>query len=293
MSGLVASFEALAALSAYLTLRVSQGRAEQAAERALRDVVDVLGLRDVIDELGQQDVAALLEMIRARVRLARMLEGKPGSWTQEALVDPELLDAATFGAEDLAGLVVSDVIPSLPGLADRLARRDASIMHVGAGTAGLVIALGRLLPGVRFTATETAQAAALVARDRIRRAGMESRICVYGGDVADLGDRAAHDVLWVPLDRVAPPALRDVVSELLLAARPGGWILLNARGGADELRVALARLRTARYGGSVLWPSEAERALVAAGWTDVRSLPHDLLPAVWMTAGRRPEDVSP
>lgn len=290
VSGLVASFEALAALSAYLALRVSQARTAPAVERRLGDVVDILGLRDVIDELGQHDVAALLEMIRARMRLVRILEDEAGSWTHEAVVDPQLLDAETFGTEDLAGVMVSDIVGLLPGLADRLARPDASVMHVGAGTGGLVIALSRLLPVVRFTATETAEAAASVAFDRIRRAGLESRMRFYVGDLGELGDRAAHDLLWVPLDRVAPPTLHDVVSELLLVARPGGWILLSARGGADELRVALARLRTERYGGSVLWPSEAERALVAAGWTDVRSLPHDLLPAVWMTAGRRPGD---
>ncbi|MBV9774230.1 MAG: hypothetical protein JO040_09795, partial [Gemmatimonadetes bacterium] len=72
------------------------------------------------------------------------------------------------------------------------------------------------------------------------------------------------------------------------AARPGGWVIANQYGGMDDLTVALARLRTTRSGGTVLDPTEVEAMLAAAGFEEVRTLPREILPPVWMTVGRRP-----
>jgi len=63
-------------------------------------------------------------------------------------------------------------------------------------------------------------------------------------------------------------------------------VILNTHGGDDELSIALARLRTAREGGTLLWPADAESLLVSAGWDAVRALPL-APPALWMIAGRR------
>jgi len=64
-------------------------------------------------------------------------------------------------------------------------------------------------------------------------------------------------------------------------------VILNAFGGMDALTAALADLRAARSGGTVISPEAAEALLSAAGFVEVRTLPREILPPVALTVGRR------
>jgi hypothetical protein len=252
----------------------------------LSDVLGVLGLDDLLAELEPGDLRALSGTVRARARQAGELSANPLRGPSR-LADREAIVAGTLGAADLAPVIHRAVVPRLAGLAERLDSPDAAFLVVGAGAGGLLTSFCGLLPRLRGTGIDGWDPALAVAREHVARAGLAARVQLRRQDVTALDDRDEYDLVWLAADVVGPQALPVAVRHGLLATRPGGWVILSVRGGDDELAVALARLRTAREGGTPLWPSEAESVLVDAGWRDVRSLPRDLVPAVWMTAGRR------
>lgn len=279
--------EALAAVSAALQLHGSSCRAAPAVERALAEVLDALGLTEVLHELEQADVVALSDVVCARMRHACELSSDPLRAPGWRPTRRDALLSASVGAPDVARLVCSDVVPRLEDLSDRLASPRAAFLATGASAGGLVIALCELYPRLYGTAIDVWAPALAVARERVARARLGERVCVRCEDVAELDEHDAYDLAWLAADHVGPQDLAVAARRVLRATRPGGWIVLNGHGGPDELRDALARLRTARDGGTLLRPDEAEALLVDAGWCEVASLPPGLLPAIRMTAGRR------
>lgn len=286
ITGLVWASETLSAVSAALWLRAAGRCAPEPVERALSDVLGVLGLDDLLAELEPDDLLALSGMVRERARQAGELSANPLRAPGRS-ADREAMVASTFGAADLAPVIHRAVVPRLAGLAERLDSPTAALLVVGAGACGLLISFCGLLPQLRATGIDGWSPALVIARERMARAGLGTHVRLRDQDVTELDEREAYDLVWVAADVVGPAALPSAVRRGLLATRPGGWVVLAVHGGEDELAVALARLRTSREGGTPLWPAEAESVLVKAGCRDVRSLPHHLVPAVWMTAGRR------
>ena len=284
---LASAAEALGAISAALQLRGPECRPAPAVERALAEVLDVLGLTEVLRELESADVAALSDIVRARMRHACELSSDPLREPGWRPSERAAIVGASVGAPDLAWLIHGDVAPRLTGLAERLASPEAAFLEVGTGAGGLVIALCELYPQLHGTGIDVWAPALAIARECAARAGVDERVRLRREDVVELDERDAYDLVWLAADFVGPEALPVAVRRTLSATRPGGWMILSFRGGVDELRVALARLRTARDGGTLLWAAEAESMLENAGWCEVWSLPQDLLPAVRMTAGRR------
>jgi hypothetical protein len=283
---LVTAAEALSALSASLRLHCSGEHAALAVEHGLSEVRAALGLEELL-EFERGDLATLSDVMRARVIWASELCLEPlraPGWTPS---DVEI-SAASLSAETIVPLLSSAVVPRLAGLAERLARPGAAFLEVGVGGGGLIVALCRMWPYLIGTGIDIHARSLELARKRLADAGLGQRVNLRLEDVAELEDRAAYDLAWLPASFIGADVLPDAARRVRLATRPGGWVILSMHGGADELSVALARLRTARDGGTLLSPSLAKTMLVDAGWESVHQLPRQPMSAVWMTAGRRP-----
>ncbi|HEV7808706.1 MAG TPA: class I SAM-dependent methyltransferase [Solirubrobacteraceae bacterium] len=287
MTELVASTEALSAVSAALWLHGSGQRAAPAVERTLGEVLAAVGLAD-LRALEREDVAQLAQTIRARVREASELGLDPLREPGRASAHLEVICAASLGSELLAPLLRDAVVPRLLGLAERLSAPRAAFLEVGVGAGGLVIALCRLLPHLTATGIDVHEPALALGRQRARAAGLAARALLRRQDVADLADRDRYDLAWLPTSFIGPEILPGAARRVLAATRPGGWVILSGHGGVDELSIALARLRTARQGGTLLTRLSAESLLATIGCESVQALPRHPMPALEMTAGRRP-----
>jgi SAM-dependent methyltransferase len=286
VADLVASTEALGALSAALWLRRSDNRASPQIEVALYEILTALGLNDVLSIEGSE-LATLSEMVRARIRQVCEFSLDPlqePGWhpTEEGMVV-----AAALGGGTLAPLLANVIVPLLPGLSDRLAASGASFLEVGVGAGGLIGSLCRIWPTLHCTGIDIYEPALALAGRHIEALGLSARVQLRLQDAAELDDRDAYDLAWLPANFIAAPGLPAVVRRVFRASRPGGWLLLSTHGGEDDLSIALARLRTAREGGTLLSPSEAESLLAGAGWESVHVVGRHLIPGARIIAGRR------
>lgn len=284
---LATAMESLCAIAAALTLRAGGSGAAPAVDDALWEVLGVLGLGELLSELDRSERQALARVIELRVAQAHDFARAPA---RAPLSEPpwELLEGQSLCADALAAALRDLVTPQLRGLQRRLESSGSRFLDVGTGLAGLAIALCRQWPKLSGVSIDVSPTVIAGARERIVAAGLRDRVELRMQDAAQLADRESFDFVWLPAGRIRGPALRATLGGVRRATRAGGWIVVGALGGTSPLSIALARLRTARAGGAVMWPSEAETALRSEGWADVRSLPRDTLQSLWMTVGRRP-----
>jgi release factor glutamine methyltransferase len=68
---------------------------------------------------------------------------------------------------------------------DILANRPAVVVDVGTGSGALALALAAGAPGARVWATDTSPAAVALARENVRRHGLDGRVTVREGDLLE------------------------------------------------------------------------------------------------------------
>ncbi|HEX8159260.1 MAG TPA: class I SAM-dependent methyltransferase [Solirubrobacteraceae bacterium] len=284
---LATATEAVCAIAAGLTLRAGGRAATPEVHSALDEVLGLLGIEQLGSRLDRLECQTLARAIEARVAHAQDFASAPD---RPSGSDPpwELLESQWLTADALADALHTGVMPQLEDLCQRMQSPGARFLDVGTGLAGLAIALCRLWPQPAGIGIDTSHAAIAGARERVAAADLTKRVQLRVQDAAQLQDRERFDFAWVPTARIRANALGETLRRVLASTRTGGWVVVAALGGATPLSIAIARLRTARIGGAVLTPPEAEAALRSAGWADVRSLPRDTLQSLWMTAGRRP-----
>ncbi|MBD0275896.1 MAG: methyltransferase domain-containing protein, partial [Acetobacteraceae bacterium] len=164
----------------------------------------------------------------------------------------------------------------LPGLAPALRKPDALLLDVGAGAAGVSLALCRRFPALRAVALEPAPASAAVARAKVAEAGLAERVEVRDERIERFSGGERFDLVFLP-QMFLPGPVFDAAAETALAAlKPGGWLLaaVLSHEGAD-LRSSVARLRTALWGGNVRDEAAVAGALRAAGFRPVIRPPGD------------------
>jgi hypothetical protein len=216
-----------------------------------------------------------------------VIEPSRSGWDHE---EPSILLAQGHSSALIAAILRRFVVPSLGGdLTRRLEDAGASFLDVGVGVAALSVALCRSWPSLRVVGIDPWAPALVLAREYVAAAGLEERIELRQLGAETLEDVEAFDFAWVPTFFIPSAVLERVIERVHVALRRGGWAILGlyARQG-DQLRDALADLRTVRQGGSPLAPAQAAALLERAGFSDV-DVHFDArweLPVVYV-AGRR------
>lgn len=245
-----------------------------------RAAAEVVALLDVEMPADLQAPLVAGQAAAPLVETVAVLSGSRG-WEDQP---DEALLAHGRQSGQAAGLFRSALMPSMPGLAEALDAPGARMLDVGTGVGALAAGFLRLYPQLEVDGIDVLPRVLALAEQQ----GHDPRLHLRLQDVAELEEEQAYDLTWVPARFLPRPVLEEGLRRIRRATRPGGWVTLGHDAlGDDPLPRAMARLRLAAWGGTLLDAPEAHALLEQAGLVDVRSLPMPPgAPAV--SAGRAP-----
>ncbi|MFJ5293023.1 methyltransferase domain-containing protein [Streptomyces sp. NPDC088348] len=208
----------------------------------------------------------------------------------DAQSDDVLLDQGRASA-GTGHALATRLVPSLPGLADRLATAGSRILDIGTGTGALALALAQDLPHVHVTGIDSLERAIRLAGQELDKAGPGSadRVEVRHQDAVDLRERDLYDLIWLPAPFLSGDALNACLPHVTAALTSGGWLVAGTNPAQPEpLLAAVADWTAARNGGSALTSHRMNQALSDLGFQDLRQIPTAPGGPV-LVAGRRPD----
>ncbi|MGW0855740.1 SAM-dependent methyltransferase [Streptomyces sp. NPDC002690] len=168
------------------------------------------------------------------------------------------------------------VVPSLPGLADRLGGEGSRILDVGTGVGALALVLAREFPRAEVVGIDIADRVLGLAAGELvdAEADVAGRVTLRRLDVAELTAQAAYDLAWLPAPFLSEGALAEAVPRLTRALRPGGWLVVGTNPTMpDPLRRAVARWNAVRNGGNSYDTERMVESLTATVPADLRRFP--------------------
>jgi ubiquinone/menaquinone biosynthesis C-methylase UbiE len=291
VSKLNASANALAALGTAVEARLHGRPLDPKLSPHVDAVVDALGARESLEAATPNDLRPLLGEIRAfTLSNAKMLGSQRtgAGWEHQ---ERDLLQAAGDVSFAVPHTLKNVIAPKLEGLVDRLSAPGAAFLDVGVGVAVLSIEMARLWPTLRIVGVDPWAPALALARENMAAAGLADRIELREQAGEDLPDVAAFDLAWIPSAFVPERSISRLVARVHRALRPGGWLLFpTLHGGGEPLVSALARFRTASFGGLISTTQQVEELLRSSGFAEARTLPSPPNAIMAMVVARRPTD---
>jgi len=190
--------------------------------------------------------------------------------------DPDILVAQGETA-GLFRLAAEHVLPSLDGLADRLAEPGSGFLDVGAGVGVLSRELCLVYPEVSALCLEPNATARGLGRDRCLEAGLDGRVQFVSHGIEDLADYESDqfDLALIPQPFLAPEVFAAGLVNVHRVLRPGGWLLVLALDlpAGDQLVAASSRVRARLWGGGAVAPEQLVAQLEASGLRDAQVHP--------------------
>jgi hypothetical protein len=188
--------------------------------------------------------------------------------------DQRILQAQGTMSAAAIDVLEQHVLPSMPGMLDRLDSGHGAFLDVGAGVAAISIALCRRHPRLRAVALEPLEAARRLAEPNVTDAGLAHRIEIRAERVEALESREEFDLVWLPGNFLGSDVLPGALASVHRALRPGGYVLnASLGGGGDDQRAVAARLRAVLWGGDAVDPKRIAEWLSAAGFCDIVQMP--------------------
>jgi SAM-dependent methyltransferase len=129
--------------------------------------------------------------------------------------------------QGLQVLTARKILPNLDGMQARL---DAGgrILEVGCGTGNFLLQLGKAFQSAQVVGVDIDADSLHVARDRVGKGGLEGRVHMHRGTIAECVQPGSCDavVMVEVLHEIAQPIRPQVVQEAATALRPGGWMVI-------------------------------------------------------------------
>lgn len=269
----------LAALTARLRLAELDGAGDPATVAQLDRVADALGVREQHDQLEPHERAVLVSFARTYLRQAVDLIEDParaGAWTHS---DPAILQAQGRAS----GLVASLIARA------GLGRRDARILDVGTGVAGLAIALCIEFADSTVVGVDPWEPALTLARGNVADAGLDARITLVPSTIEGLEDPEGFDLVWFPSFFIPDAAIDDALKKIRTLTRPGADVVVGVFEAPDDpVAAAVDSLFTIRSGGAVLTVADAVDRLAEAGFVEAHEVERTWNAPILFVAARTP-----
>jgi SAM-dependent methyltransferase len=203
-------------------------------------------------------------------RIQELLETGEAYTFQEH--DEDLIEAAADASSGLAELVSRALLRRLPGLRGR---DDLSVLDIGCGTGGMLIALAKAYPRGRVVGVDTEVHSVEKAVARIRAAGLEDRVEARLAAAEEVDERSAFDLVTMiqALHETKQEVRNSILSRIHAALRPGGVLLIIDEPYPHELGAlrdapvaALAQFVEAFMGNVLLSPENQQQIVEKAGF---------------------------
>lgn len=133
-------------------------------------------------------------------------------------------------AEAIAGvnvMVARKILPGLRSVAEKM-NAGGSLLEVGCGTGNLQIQIAKAFPVARCAGIDIDPTGIQCARSAVRQAGLEDRITIIEGNMADSVQPESFDVVVMVevLHEISPEIRPRVVAGCANALRKGGWLVI-------------------------------------------------------------------
>lgn len=220
--------------------------------------------------LADPQAAGSLNILGGLRQMVSAASGKTG-WANH---DQATLRAQGDASMAFVPIFLTRIATRVPGLNALLCKRDSVFLDVGTGTGGIPAGLGTAIPTLRFVGLDVLPTALRLARDRVRAAGVADRVELRPCDVAELTDRDAYDVAWLPAVFIAPATVQAALPRLRDAVKPGGVMIFGLPGYHGATRSdAITAWRVVSDGGTPWSAADMAQAATTAGFTDVQEVP--------------------
>lgn len=284
---LTVSTRALVALGLALDERVKGVRLEPAIKAEVDHVLIALGASEMLDSVKSTELKPMLAETRMTLLQGAKLFLSPArtGWTH---TEADLLQSTGEHAARFT-LTLKQTMSRYEGLAKRLESSDGAFLDVGVGVGVISIAMAHEWPLLRIVGIDPWRPSLAIAREKVKMAGLHTRIELREQGAQELSDTEAFDLAFFPSFFISEAVIRTALERVCQSLRPGGWISFGIRNpGPDSLTASLARLQTVLWGGHPWTPSEAESLLTQAGYTQVQTLPSGSATQGVRIIGRRP-----
>jgi SAM-dependent methyltransferase len=193
---------------------------------------------------------ATVAFIRFLPRLAQVYRGtRTLSWAD---LGDDVRDAqAAANRPFLAGALVDDVLPAVPGVDDAL-RAGGRIADIGCGYGWSTIAMAGRWPAARVDGFDVDQPSVERARRHAVEAGVAERVTFSTDDIRELESARAYDlVIAVECVHDMPDPV-GVLAAMRRLVRPGGTVLVLDEAVAEEFTAPGDEVDRLMYGYSLL-----------------------------------------
>lgn len=283
MARLNVQLTAMAALGAEMKLRVAGEAGDPQIRPLLQEITDALG-PGLLDDMKDGEEEGALGLLQTFFRDASSLIDAPGAtpgWTHS---DPVILRALGRSSRSNVFSILA-LLPDRPALAAAI-DGGKRFLDIGTGVGEVAMTAARIWPHLHVTGIDLWEPSLAIARESLAASDLGDRVELRRQDVADLADRDAFDLAWLPAPFIPGPVVERAIGRLWQAMAPGGWLVVGLFAIPSEpLPGAVAKLRTLRGGGRPWAPGEMVALMEQAGFIDVECPPPTGMVRV---IGRRP-----
>lgn len=281
---------ALVAVATALQAKVGEMPLDTDLQFRVEEVLTALGMSHSVRCLSADETLPILAGIRTDLLVgAKAIDASRPKigWTY---VEADLLQSTGDVSSGFPLLLRTRIGPQLDGLLDRLGQPTAAFLDVGAGVASLSIAMVRQWPSLSVVGIDPWPPSIAIGRKNVQGARLAQKIELREANAEDLMDRDAFDLGWIPSLFIPQSSIAKIVERVSRALRPGAWLLLPIVNFSDDPLVeAIARFRTALWGGCQIDAKMAEELMTRAGLLDLRLLAGPPGSPIAIAAGRRPK----
>ncbi len=210
------------------------------------------------DPLLDVDNPSIVPLARSAVAYAsvmpQLMEAfRTGGGVEWSDYGPDMIEAqGDFNRPWLMGSFGTEMLPAIPGIAERLAADPpARVADVACGVGWAAIAVARAFPNVRVDGFDIDEASIDLANRHAREAGVSDRVTFRVLDVAD-AEAGAYDlavIIELVHDMTQPVAVLASVRRML---RPDGALLVADEKSEDAFTAPGNELERFFYGFSIL-----------------------------------------
>jgi SAM-dependent methyltransferase len=191
----------------------------------------------------------VLELLRFRQARSRMIEdavvGNTDYWTSDDDDRSAYALGVSVNPESAHSVELLRTAMALDPALHALAEKGGTYLELGCGVTGAMCTILQIYPGLRGVGVELSEPLVAIARDRIRRLGLEDRMEVVHGDAAAFDRPEAFDLAFWSQFFFAEGARADAVAVLFRSLRSGGIVsaplMAEPVSGLDELRTVDGR----------------------------------------------------